>query len=470
MKKEEKWNSAALTIDRSSTQLKDPTIRAIGLGGSIVGKRADIVILDDLCTQENTQTEEAREKTKSWVRTTVMPVAIKGQSSDGRLIALGNIWHEDDLMMSFLKDPQFDYKKVLPAILHEANNQELWQEWAKIRTDESLGQSELSQEKRIKDSEEFYQQHKKEMDEGVELLFPQMFNYGDLYLERMADSYSFERMRMCNPANRPNQLFKESWLDNAKKKGASLRLSTEMPKGIDFELICLGLDLAASEKGDDNALSAMGRVRNSIVPLINPGDYVLLNMERGKLPQFTPKYVRDLAIEWDKIYHAVGIRVESNAYQKAMAIDLQDAGIPTRSYVTGGEKNDSTLGVNSLAIIAENGKLVIPYDLSDPRTIQISSQLINEMRKFPDGHTGDGLMSLWFAFSELRQSGGKTLSVPGITGVKKIPETQQTENQDLQLDLEAIAESENERIGEDREKEHIEAHSEDPPYVKRLTF
>ena len=104
-------------------------------------------------------------------------------------------------------------------------------------------------------------------------------------------------------------------------------------------------------------------------------------------------------------YHKIkplGIRVESVAYQESMSLDLGERGIPVRSYHTGGEKNDPDLGVNSLAILLSQGKLILPYSNRDAGTRQLITQLINEMRAYPEGHTGDSLMALWFAFSEIR--------------------------------------------------------------------
>ena len=86
--------------------------------------------------------------------------------------------------------------------------------------------------------------------------------------------------------------------------------------------------------------------------------------------------------------------------------------MPVRGYKTGGEKKDPFIGINSLAIYAELGKLVLPFDNTDPRTINLISQLVNEMRAFPDGHTGDSLMALWFAFSEMRDLTGDRVIVP----------------------------------------------------------
>ena len=61
------------------------------------------------------------------------------------------------------------------------------------------------------------------------------------------------------------------------------------------------------------------------------------------------------------------------------------------------------MGVNSLSILLSQGKLVLPNSNKDAKTRKLITQLTNEMRAFPDGHTGDfSLMALWFAFSEAR--------------------------------------------------------------------
>ena len=59
------------------------------------------------------------------------------------------------------------------------------------------------------------------------------------------------------------------------------------------------------------------------------------------------------------------IRVETVGYQAALAIDLSEEGVPVRSYHTGKEKFDPEVGVNTLAVLMEMGKLVIPSDATD---------------------------------------------------------------------------------------------------------
>lgn len=396
------WSGESITIEREVLNLKDPTINAIGLFGAILSKRADVIICDDIVNQENSATENQRKKVIDWLYTTVIPVLVPG----GLFVYLGNTWHQDDLVARLLKDPQFDFKRKRPAIQSESTHPELWEKWAQIMIDETLEVPE----RRMR-AEEFYQANRTLMDDGVKVLWPSRYPYKDLYLMRMANPYAFARMYQCDPSDRPDQRFKDEWLERATKKGAQLRLGLEKRPGFEMDITTEGVDLAISEDAgsDDTVLLLLDRVKWSNNENIKTGDIIVRDIIRGKL---SPNKVKETITEHYNNVQPDGIRVETVAYQEAIQRDLDDAGVPVHGYHTGGEKRDPFIGINSLAIYAEMGKLVLPYDNSDPRTINLVSQLVNEMRAFPDGHTGDSLMALWFAFSEMRDLSGNRIVVP----------------------------------------------------------
>lgn len=401
-KMRENWSGDSIVIDRDQLNLKDPTINAVGLFGSILSKRADVIICDDVVNQENSATETQRQKTIDWIYTTVMPVLVPG----GIFIYLGNTWHQDDLVARLLKDPQFDYKKKMPAIQSESAHPELWERWAQFMLDESIEVAE----RRIR-AEEWYRANQTAMDEGVKVLWPSRYPYSELYLMRMANPYSFARMYQCDPSDRPDQRFKDAWLNAACQKGKSLRLGLGKRENLEMELTTEGVDLAISEESgsDDTSMLILDKVKYSKVEGIKVGDIIVRDIIRGKL---SPNAVKEnIKMHYEQV-KPDGIRVETVGYQEAIQRDLDDAGVPVRGYKTGGEKKDPFIGINSLAIYAELGKLVLPFDNSDPRTINLVSQLVNEMRAFPDGHTGDSLMALWFAFSEMRDLTGDRVIVP----------------------------------------------------------
>ena len=388
-KASEKWTGNSIIIDREDLNLKDPTINAIGLFGSILSKRADIIIIDDLVNQVNSMTELQRLKVIDWFYTTILPVLVPG----GRIVYLGNTWHQDDLVARLLKDPQFDYRKKRPAIIHESNHPELWEQWASIILDESLEVLIRKQK-----AEAFYQEHKDLMEEGVEVLWKERWSYKELYLKRLSNSYAFERMYQCDPANRPNQRIRDEWIEEAIRKGAKYKLQRKPHTDVTISISCSGLDLAISEEesSDDTVLLTLDKVQFGSGEL-KAGDFIIRNIERGK---FSPNEVRVKLKDHLDNDGVQGCRVETVGYQDAIRRDMSDLGYTEKitGYHTGGEKNDPDIGVNSLAILLELGMLIMPSDASDPNTSKLISQLANEMRSFPDGHTGDSLMALWFAY------------------------------------------------------------------------
>lgn len=397
----EDWSGASITVEREGLNLKDPTINAVGLFGAILAKRADIIIVDDVVNQENSFTPEQRQKVKDWITNTVMPVLVPG----GKFVYLGNTWSMDDVVAKFLGDPLFDVRKKRPAIVSEPTHPELWQEWARIRLD-LFEESKMKQDK----ANAFYALHKAEMDEGIELAWPDRFFYGDLYLLRLQDPYAFARMYQCDPSDRPNQKFREAWLQEALRKGRGLRLQ-DKPHFEYIDLTTVGLDLAISQEqtADDTAEGVLDLIRYNINADIKQGDFLIRQIKRGK---FTPKETRDMVTQDYYTIKPDGIRVESVAYQESMVRDLEDKSIPVRGHRTGSEKWDSAVGVNSLAILLEQGKLIIPNDESDPRTQELVSKLLSEMRAFPEDHTGDSLMALWFAFLEMQELLGTRFTFP----------------------------------------------------------
>ena len=437
--RDEHWSADSIVIARDDVALRDSTIQAVGLFGSILSRRADIIILDDVVTQENAATEDQRRKVKEWFRTTLLPVLVPG----GRVICLGNTWHMDDLMNELLKDPQFQVKKRVPAILHEASRQDLWQEWANIHLDESI-----TAEEKVAKANAYRAEHKIEMDEGIELLWPKRFPYEDLYLKRVADPFSFARMYMCDPSIRPNQKFFEKDIAAALKKGEALMLQDDAPTAYDVDMTTAGLDLAVATESwnDDTVLLTLDRVLyGSKDGTIKTGDFVLRNIRRGK---FSPKQTCDMVLLNDAIIQPLATRVETNGFQEMMYRDLGDSGALVTSYKTGGEKNDSAVGVNSLSVLLEQGRLILPNSPNDARTRQLVSQLVNEMRAFPDGHTGDALMALWFAFSEMRDRLGNRILVATMPAP---PPIESAANEEI-ADLELIAKQELARSGPDPAK------------------
>lgn len=426
-KRSDDWSGSSITIERE-THSKDPTICATGLFGQILSRRADIVILDDVVDQSNSMTELQRRKVIDWIETTVIPVLVPG----GVLIYLGNTWHTEDVVSKFMVDPRFQVTKRLGAIVHEADRQDLWQQWASIMLNITI-QPRL----RKAAADDFYNKNKIEMDKGAETLWPSRYPYSNLYFMRLLNPYMFSRMYQCDPSNRPDQVIKDEWIDKALAKGRKLRFQ-DMPHPLNHvEVSAGGMDLAISqeEAADDTALVYLDVIRHGYDG-VEDGDYLIRQIHRG---HFTPNEQRQVAKTGWASHGLQTIRVESVGYQKSLVIDLANDSVPVRAYNTGSEKFDPEIGINSFAVVMELGKVVIPSDPTDARTIELASKLSNEMRAFPDGHTGDSLMALWFAFSEVRELMGDRIIVPGMNAASPINDSPLVQTQEQREPFEKLA-------------------------------
>ncbi len=387
--KTEKWTDKEIIIKRTDFSLKDPTIATVGVGGTILSKRADEIICDDLLNPENTRTGDQRLKMVEWFYQVLMPVLVPG----GRVIVAGTVWHPQDLLNELLKDASWDYRRKFQAVLSWPTDMNIWQEWYNIRMAGNEKSTELA--------DEFFIKNFKQMHVGVNVLWADHMPFGMLYLIWRSNRVAFEKAYQNNIVSREDQKFKEEWIASALARGENYRLlkTLSVDQRKEFNKLTGGIDLAASEdeQADDNAMITLGERRlDQMVQL--------LGLDVGK---FSPKDWRALIAERGDGFRHDRIVVETNGYQVALKRDLAEKNLPLVAFNTGGEKLDPYIGVESLAILFENNRIILPYDKADPATIAAVDRLVDELRQFPVGHTGDCAMALWFAFTAMRDLGSK---------------------------------------------------------------
>jgi hypothetical protein len=93
LKPGEKWAEYSFSVDRDTIR-KDPSVQAIGLTGKFVGSRFDGLIMDDVDNVDTTLSQEARDRTEQLVR----KQAVSRLDQQSWAVAIGNVWHENDLM------------------------------------------------------------------------------------------------------------------------------------------------------------------------------------------------------------------------------------------------------------------------------------------------------------------------------------------------------------------------------------
>ncbi len=345
----EKWASTEIIVRRDNTKIKDPTVAATSTGGTVLSKRADLIICDDILDEQNTRTAEQRAKTKEWFDAVLLPVL----EPDGQLIIVGTAWNREDLYHQMMQQPIYDIRKRYKAILDD--------------------------DKRI-------------------VLWPERWSYDSLMKRKeQTGGIAFNKSYQNEAIAAEDAIFKQEWTDAAKAKGRGRKLLQTLDYS-QWDLgkltIAAGVDLAISKK-DGSDFTAM-----SVVGCTREGEKVLLYAIRDKL---SPAETRQHIIEiWERFRPEI-IIVENNAYQEALRRDLADTtAMPIKGYTTGGEKFDQEIGINSLAVEFENGKWILPYDSGSPQTVKLVDYLVEGMLDFPSGHTEDLLMATWFANNGLR--------------------------------------------------------------------
>ena len=100
-----RWASSSWTLARPNAPGdKDPTMFAASVGSqSVLGARGDLLIFDDVSTQENTRTKLRRESIKDWIEQT----AFTRSTSDTMMMGIMTRWHSDDIAGYFEREHGF---------------------------------------------------------------------------------------------------------------------------------------------------------------------------------------------------------------------------------------------------------------------------------------------------------------------------------------------------------------------------
>jgi hypothetical protein len=128
-----------------------------------------MVMLDDLQTTESAQHPEQVEKLLDVIKSDVIPLAGKQRIS---LLQTFTPIRVDDLVQKIREDSNWR-TTVYPAIMSMPKNMELWDEYFRMWDSENV--AVVSHEQSLA----FYDEHKDEMDEGVEVFNPTRYSEKD---------------------------------------------------------------------------------------------------------------------------------------------------------------------------------------------------------------------------------------------------------------------------------------------------
>ena len=144
---------------------KESNITVLGVGGAVLGRHFDLIILDDIADEENMATPLQREKIKIWYRKTLLP----SLEPNGELKAVATRFHSDDIYNTFMSDPSFKTK------IYDAENYK-----GKLLWPERLSKEFLAARKSQMGSVLFSMQYKNQIRDEETSIFKEMwFKYYD---------------------------------------------------------------------------------------------------------------------------------------------------------------------------------------------------------------------------------------------------------------------------------------------------
>jgi len=382
------WQATRVTFGdelRESSE-KDPNLEAVGIGGQIYGKRADMIIIDDAVTLSNANDFEKQIKWLTQdVRSRLNPT--------GKLIVVGTRVAAVDLYKELRSQDRYPGGLVpwtylaMPALLETHEDPNKWVTLWPYSDQPFDGQEES--------------------DKNEDGLYPR-WNGKHLYAERQAMDAStwaliYQQQDISDDAIFDPICVKGS-MDGMRKSGRLVPGFPGHPRDLSgFSFVC-GLDPAMV--GDTAA----------VCYAIDRSTHKRYVVDAIKITRPTPAQIRQLITDWTNVYAPSEWIVERNAFQSFLTQDegirqfLSSKGVLLKEHHTGNNKWDAGFGVASMSTLfgtkQQDGKhhrdnlIHLPND----QTENIKS-LIEQLITWSPTTKGktDMVMALWFCEIRARE-------------------------------------------------------------------
>ncbi len=408
---ETKWASDGFIVAGRTAQAKSPTMLPIGRGTTVLSRDADIIIVDDPQDIDAAESEAQTDRDFSWLTTQVMT---RREPHTALLLigshlpsATGDLWlrvleHADELStgrhtLVTVKTRAHDYERCDPINDPEHELCVLWHDlrpfWFLEAQRAAMG----------------------------DVLFETCYNQ-DVRASRVS-YFDQDLIRLPRPAGWQDE--GASW----KQVGTCCGLK---------RLTVLGFDPAAGETrhAAESALCVVAGCRKC-------DDVVLVDYWHARV---SPETHADTILSFVRSYRVSRVRIEINAYQKALARDPKlvkaqaGLGFVIDPWLTDDRKNDPILGIPLLERRMREGTLRCPAATQADRAF--SEDLLKSFIRWPK-RPNDIPMAVWLAvgcWSELyKEYSANTPDV--IDGWELLPD--HLREQTVEVDLSLLAGSSN---------------------------
>lgn len=367
------WHQDCFQVIRDGT-LKDPTLEAVGIFGSITGGRFDIMIFDDVIDLKLVHTPGLMAKVEAEIKGTFLPLL----EPEGRAFAIGTRKHFGDIYSFFLKNPLWTSTQQA-AIIREPADWEIVQLEKPIIRDDG--------------TEQFCQAVIHGDDRG-ECLWPEKWPMEKLLLLRYElGSVVFNREYQNEVIDDETALFRLSWLEQCRDESMSYVagiLTDEVRTkyriiihSVDPSLVT---DKKAAQKQDSDYMV------QTAIGLRHDGTRELLAIDRDR--GLSPKQVEARIIAFYTRIKPFRCVIERNAFGLIHAHNLiEDTDMKIIKHHTGQNKNDAYEGIPHLSALFENVKMRLPYKTDADK--KLTDSLMAEFHAFGSDIHDDQVMSVW---------------------------------------------------------------------------
>ncbi|UTV34866.1 phage terminase large subunit [Bacillus altitudinis] len=253
-------------------------------GMRFMNARPDLIILDDLESEKNTNTPELRQKNLTWYTKTVNPL---GDPKRTGFIYMGTLVNPHGLLPYVMERADFQSKRY-SAIVSPPDKVDLWEEYERIYRD-------IDNPDRLAEAEAFYFSNKEEMDKGVSVLWDDRMPYYKLIQEKVnVGTRAFNSEYLNLPYSDEDAIFRQenfTFYDDSDLYDDNGRL-------IPMDLYGFW-DIAITGKGDYNAIITLGRDRRT-------GVFYVIDAWAGKVNMHEAlKIAEQKIIEYE--HHTFGV-------------------------------------------------------------------------------------------------------------------------------------------------------------------
>lgn len=307
------WTEDRIQIPRTEIR-KEPSIAVASVLGTVVSVHPNLLVVDDPCSNRNTQTPAQRMKVINWFQRDLLPRLDHG----GQLIVVMTRWHKDDLAGWMMNSPGFEDWHILslPA-------------------------------ERVQD------------DGTRRILFPERFTPELLEKEKSRmGTANYNCVYLCDPAGEEGADFKASWIDS----GRYDRLPEHLT-------LFAGIDLAIGRRETNS------RFAFCVIGMDKAGTAYILDAYRDRI-SFSEQLKAAKRIF--RLHSPRLIVVESNAYQAAFAESLRTDPETRRLPIkTENTNDDKHARIRGMAPLFESGAIRLPRPETAGWVSQMEEELLH---------------------------------------------------------------------------------------------